>query len=86
MKKAGIILIVGLLLVALAGTAIAETVAPKAPVPAPDVSSQEFYQQMYEFCQGPNGMMNRCFGDGNNGAAPQGFGGMGGMMSRMMGW
>lgn len=83
MKKAGIILIGGLLLILMAGTAIAETVAPQAPMPVPDAANQEFYQQMYEYCHGPIGMMNKYFG-GNNGAASQGF--FGRMMGGMMGW
>lgn len=78
MKKAGIILIAGLMLMVVAGTAIAEISTPEVPVPTPDVQNQEFYQQMYEYCHGSNGMMNGYFGDGNNGAT-QGFGGM-------MGW
>jgi len=76
MKKATIILMVGLLLIAITGTAIAET-----QTPAPQVlngPNQDFYQQMWNFCHGSNGMMNGYYG-GNNGAAPQGFGGM-------MGW
>jgi len=86
MKKATIILIGGLLLIALAGTAIAETITPKAPIPGQDPSSQEFYQQMYEYCHGTNGVMNGYFGNGNNGAAPQGVGGMMGGYGSMMGW
>jgi len=73
MKKASIILIGGLLLIALAGTAIADTDTPQAPVPVPDGQNQEFFQQMYEYCHGPNGVMNKYFGNGGNGAAPQGF-------------
>ncbi|NLT95105.1 MAG: hypothetical protein GXW85_06155 [Clostridia bacterium] len=82
MKKAAIILLGGLVFIALAGTAIAETVAPQVPVSVPDAQNQDFYKQMYEYCHGPNGMMNRCFG-GNYGTAPQGFGPM---MGGMMGW
>jgi len=86
MKKATIILIGGLLLIALAGTAIAETITPQAPIPGQDPSSQEFYQQMYEYCHGTNGVMNGYFGIGNNGAVPQGVGGMMGGYGSMMGW
>ena len=52
-------------------------------MPVPDAANQEFYQQMYEYCHGPIGMMNKYFG-GNNGAASQGF--FGRMMGGMMGW
>jgi len=82
MKKATIILIGGLLLIALAGTAIAETNNPAPQVPVPNGPNQEFYQEMYNYCHGQNGqngMMGQYYGNGNNGAAPQGFGGM-------MGW
>ncbi|MFZ5945852.1 MAG: hypothetical protein ACOYVD_17305 [Bacillota bacterium] len=84
MKKATIILIGGLLLIAFAGTAIAET-APAPQVPVPNGPNQEFYQQMWNFCHGQNGMMNGYYG---NGAAPQGFGGMmgGSGYGPMMGW
>jgi hypothetical protein len=82
-KKAVIILIGGLLLIALAGTAIADTKAPQAPLP--NVPDQEFFQQMWNYCHGPNGMMNYYYG---NGAVPQGFGGMMGGYGYgpMMGW
>jgi len=84
MKKATTILMVGLLLMAFAGTAIAETQTPAPEVPVPN---QDFYQQMWNYCHGSNGMMNGYYG-GNNGAAPQGFGGMmgGSGYGSMMGW
>jgi len=84
MKKATTILLVGLLLIAFAGTAIAETQTPAPQVP--NGPNQDFYQQMWNFCHGPNGMMNQYFG---NGTAPQGyFGGMmgGNGFGSMMGW
>ena len=90
MKKATIILIGGLLLIALAGTAIAET-ASTPQIPVPNGPNQEFYQEMYNYCHGQNGqngMMGQYYGNGNNGAAPQGFGGMmgGSGYGSMMGW
>jgi len=79
MKKATIILIGGLLLIALAGTAIAETNTPAPQVPVANGPNQDFYQEMYNYCYGQNGMMGQYYGNENNGTAPQGFGGM-------MGW
>lgn len=76
MKKATTILLVGLLLMAFAGTVMAETQTPTPQVPVPN---QDFFQQMWNLCHGPNGMMNGYLG-GNNNAAPQGF------FGRMMGW
>jgi hypothetical protein len=81
-KKATTILIVGLLLIAFAGTAIAESQPPAPQVPVPNAPNQDFYQQMWNFCHGPNGMMNQYYG---NGAAPQSYGMMGRMMRGMMG-
>ncbi|MFZ7103998.1 MAG: hypothetical protein ACOWWO_15270 [Peptococcaceae bacterium] len=85
MKKATIILVVGALLIVLAGTAVAET---NNPAPAPNAPNQEFLQQMWNYCHGQNGMMNGYYYGNGNGAAPQGFGGMMGGYGygSMMGW
>lgn len=85
MKKAGIILIVGLLLMVMAGTAIAQSNTPEAPLPKFDGQDQETLQKMYDYCHGPNGVMNKYYDDGNNEAAPQGFAGMMGGNGPMMG-
>lgn len=62
MKKGLILLVIGLLLIGVAGTALAATVG-KAP--SAKQSAQELYQQMYEACHGPNGYMTKYFGNGN---------------------
>jgi len=70
MKKVLIFLVMSVLLIAVAGTALAAT---DGQVPAPTPSDQELYQQMYDACHGPNGFMSKYYADGN---VPQGYGGM----------
>ncbi|MBZ4655336.1 MAG: hypothetical protein JG781_2695 [Peptococcaceae bacterium] len=95
MKKSIIFLVVGLLLIGIAGTAIAasdsqDTTAqapviqtPQSQAPVPPQPGQDFWQQMYAYCHGPNGgVMSQFFG---NGYAPQGFSGMMGGYGGMMG-
>lgn len=78
MKKGLIFLVVGLLLIGAAGTALAATVEQ---TPATNPSDQELYQQMYEACHGPNGYMTKYFGNGN---VQQSYGGMMGGYGGMM--
>ncbi|MEL7565732.1 MAG: hypothetical protein AAGU27_12695 [Dehalobacterium sp.] len=70
MKKVLVLLVVSLLLIVVAGTALA---ANDGQVPTPTPSDQELYQQMYDACHGPNGFRSKYFADGN---APMGYGGM----------
>ncbi|MDK2823616.1 MAG: hypothetical protein PWQ67_150 [Clostridia bacterium] len=80
MKKSLVLTLAGLLILGLlATTAFAETANQVAPQ-FPQAPNQEFFQQMWNFCHGPNGMMNYYYGNGNVPAAPQGFYG------GMMGW
>jgi len=81
MKKSVILMVTALLVLGLLATvAFADTPKQVQP-PFPQGQDQEFFQQMWNYCHGPNGMMNYYYGNGNV-PAPQGnFGGMG-----MMGW
>lgn len=75
MKKGLILLVVGVMLIVMAGTALAATVEEK---PIPGQSREEYYQEMYEACHGPNGFMTRYYNNGDvNGALQQGYGMMG---------
>lgn len=78
MKKGLGLLIIGLVMLGVAGTALA---AANDTTPVPDTSSPDYYQQMYNACHGPNGYMSKYFGSGNQ---QQNYGGMMGGYGGMM--
>lgn len=84
MKKSVILTVSALLVLGLlASVSFAET--PNQVQPPFPGQNQEFFQQMWNYCHGPNGMMNYYYGNGNM-PAPQGYYGGGMMGGGMMGW
>lgn len=97
-RKYIVFMLIGILLIAFSGTALAASnTGSPVPVasdsesstplnPAPGQPSDEAYQQMYEACHGPNGYMTKYYEQ--NGGAPQNYGGMmnGANYKNMMGF
>ena len=51
-----------LLILGVAAVSFAEVKATQSEqIPVPERSDQEFYENMWEFCHGENGMMNQYF-------------------------
>lgn len=75
-RKYIVFMLIGILLIAFSGTALAasnsENSAPVNPVPVQP--SDEAFRQMYDACHGPNGYMTKYYQQ--NGGAPQNYGGM----------
>lgn len=71
MKKKMFIVGAGLLVFIIGGSALAAT-----NTPPPNPGQPDIYQQMYNNCYGPDGMMSKYYGNGNS-ANPEGLCGMG---------
>ncbi len=62
MRKMIILVVTALLVLGIAAVSFAETnTQQNEQIPAPERYEGDYYERMWEFCHGENGMMNRYF-------------------------